>query len=236
MDDRVTTTPERTLIGVGLYSLAEAERLTRVPAASIRRWLFGYRYRGRERVHEGEPVWRGQIDPIGDAYALGFLDLVEIRFVHAFRRHGVSWPVIGDAARHAAEILGSDHPFASRRFRTDGKRIFAELGATTGDKQLFDLARSQLAFHSVVAPSLYEGLEFSQDDEVLRWYPMAPKRQVVIDPERAFGRPILATRGIPTDVLAKAVEVKSVERVARWYAVAPREVKAAVEFERRLAA
>jgi hypothetical protein len=215
MDDRMAPAiADRALIGVGLYSLSEAERLTRVPASGIRRWLFGYRYR------QGEvgPVWHGQIDPVDDTFALGFLDLIEIRFVHAFRQHGVGWRVIRDATKHAAEILGSDHPFATWKFRTDGKRIFAELGEATGDPVLIDSTRSQFAFHAVVAPSLYKGLEFSGEDEAVRWFPMWPKRQVVI-------------------VLAKAVEVeKSVERVARWYAVSLRAVKAAVEFEQRLAA
>jgi uncharacterized protein (DUF433 family) len=72
----------------------------------------------------------------------------------------------------------------------------------------------------------------------VRWFPMGEKRKVVvIDPQRAFGRPIVAEGGVPTEVLASAVAAeKSVERVARWYAVSPREVKAAVEFEQRLAA
>src|SRR5690606_180538 len=127
--------------------------------------------------------------------------------------------------------------FATRKFRTDGKRIFAEFAEATGDPQLLDLTQSQFAFHTVVEPSLFESLEFSDEDEAARWFPAWPRRQVVLDPQRAFGRPILAKPGIPTDVLAKAVEAeKSIERVARWYGIEPRDVRAAVEFEQRLAA
>jgi uncharacterized protein (DUF433 family) len=232
-----TRETNRPLIGVGLYSVPEAQMLTRVPASSIRRWLFGYHYRTGDNIHEVTPVWRGQIDPVDDVFGLGFLDLIEVRFVHAFREHGVSWMTIREAAKRAKELFASDHPFATRRFKTDGKRIFAELGEATGDQKLIDLTRSQYAFHSVVAPSLYEGLEFAGDHEVVRWYPMWPRRQVVIDPQRAFGRPIVTEQCIPTDVLAKAVEAEgSIERVAKWYGTSRREIRAAIEFQRQLAA
>ena len=34
---------EPKLVGVGLYTVPEAARLTKVPSPTIRRWLFGYR-------------------------------------------------------------------------------------------------------------------------------------------------------------------------------------------------
>jgi uncharacterized protein (DUF433 family) len=228
---------DRTLVGIGLYSVGEAAQLARVPAASIRRWLFGYRYHRGTGVQHVPPVWHGQVDPVADSYGLGFLDLIEIRFVHAFRKHGVSWPTIRHAAERAQELFSSEHPFATKRFRTDGKRIFAELGQATSDQKLIDLTRSQYAFHAVVAPSLYEGLEFEGEHEVVRWFPMWPKRHVVLDPQRSFGRPIVTEQGVPTEVLAKGAEAEgSIESVARWYGVAARDVRAAVEFQQHLAA
>jgi hypothetical protein len=44
---------------------------------------------------------------------------------------------------------------------------------------------------------------------------------VIIDPMRAFGRPV-ATSGVPTEVLDRAVTVEgSVAKVARLYDVSP---------------
>jgi uncharacterized protein (DUF433 family) len=63
------------------------------------------------------------------------------------------------------------------------------------------------------------------------------RRSIVIDPSRAFGRPIAAETGIPTEVLATAVAVDgSPEKVARLYEVLPSAVRDALRFERALAA
>ncbi len=52
--------------------------------------------------------------------ALGFLDLIEIRFVDAFRRVGVSWATLRRANERAQEMFGGSHPFCTNRFVTDG--------------------------------------------------------------------------------------------------------------------
>jgi uncharacterized protein (DUF433 family) len=58
-----------------------------------------------------------------------------------------------------------------------------------------------------------------------------------VDPARAFGRPIVANRGVPTEVLANAVKVEaSIEKVAQLYDVLLVEVREALHFEQRLAA
>ena len=58
----------------------------------------------------------------------------------------------------------------------------------------------------------------------------------MIDPARAFGRP-LAEGGVSTEVLANAATVEgSIGKAARAYEVAPAAVRDAVEFERKLAA
>ena len=225
------------LIGVGLYTVAEAARLTRVPARRIRRWIVGYSYRRAEEIHDVPAVWGTQIPQVDNTVGLGFLDLMEVRFVDAFRRYGVSWTVIRLAAERACELFERNHPFSLQRFKTDGRCIFAEIIEEAGETKLLDLFRHQYAFHRVVSPSLYAGLEFSNRAEAIRWYPMWPKRQVVVDPRRAFGRPIVAREGVPTAILAKMVEVEySIERAAKWYDVRPQAVRAAVAFERVLAA
>ena len=228
---------ETSLVGTGLYTIPEASRLTKAPQPSIRRWLFGYRYMSNGVWRDLEPVWAGQVPRMNSALGLGFLDLMEVRFVHAFRMQGVSLHVIRLAVQRARQALGHDHPFARKRFLTDGRRIFAEVIDESGETQLLDLVRSQYAFHRFVKPSLYAGLEFSDSDQVLRWYPMHPKRQVVVDPQQAFGRPITVEGRVPTDTLAASVEVEgSLERTARLFEIPSAAVRAALQFERDLAA
>jgi uncharacterized protein (DUF433 family) len=131
-------------------------------------------------------------------------------------------------------LFDTTHPFATKNFKTDGRGIFAEFGGNAGNAVL-ELASSQLAFSQVVAPYLF-GVQFEKD-AAARWWPLGPKKRVVIDPTRSFGQPIVAEEGVPTAVLAKAVEVEGAEDVAaRAYQVSIRSVRHAVEFEQKLAA
>ena len=102
--------------------------------------------------------------------------------------------------------------------------------------ELVDLKRRQGVFRAVVEPSLRD-LEFDAD-VVARWFPLGMgRRSIVIDPARAFGRPVAAEAGVPTEVLAGAVAVEgSPEKVARLYEVSPAAVRDALRFEQALAA
>jgi uncharacterized protein (DUF433 family) len=218
-------------LNTGIYSVAEASRLTGVSRGKIRRWLKGYDFRKDGDVHHSNPVWRSEIKPIGDKFALGFLDLIEIRFVESFLRAGVSWATMRRAHVAAKEELGTDHPYCSNRFVTDGRRIL--LQQASKDEALLDLLTNQREFRRIVEPFLKE-LEFAGGS--IRWWPLGKERAVVLDPQRNFGQPTAAKSGVPTQTLARSVKANSsIEMVARWYEVQPREVRDAVEFERSLA-
>jgi uncharacterized protein (DUF433 family)/DNA-binding transcriptional MerR regulator len=229
---------KQSLLGLGVYTVPEAARLTRVSAPRIRRWLTGYTFTARDGQSSSSPVWEPQIRPTRGELVLSFRDLLEVRFVDAFRRHGVSWKTIRLAAERAAEIVEDSHPFSTKRFKTDGRSIFADIVQETGEESLLDLAKSQYAFKLVVDSFLFEGLEFSDlRGAPVRWWPLGRDRRVVIDPERSFGQPIVTPESVPTAILAKAVEAEegSIESVARWYLVDPKAIRDAVEFETKLA-
>ena len=109
------------MIGVGIYTVPEAARLTGVSAARIRRWIAGYDYKVGQETHGSNPVWPSQLPVIDDRAALGFLDLMEIRFVDAFRRHGVSWKK--SALPQNEQVNCSANP---THFRQDDFRPMAE--------------------------------------------------------------------------------------------------------------
>lgn len=224
------------MVGIGVYTVAEAARLTATPAASVRRWMLGYRYRRHGLARERPSLWHPDIEPFDGRVALSFLDLMEVRFIGAFRRHGVSWPAIRRAAEIACDMFQDAHPFARRRFRTDGERIFQQVDKG-GEVSLFDLNRQSWVYNAIVAPSLYAGIEFS-GEQMTRWFPVGGSSAIVIDPKIAFGRPTVAEKGVPTDTIAAAVRAHDGDHaeVARWFDLPVRAVKAAAKFERRLAA
>jgi len=225
------------VIGRGIFSVTDASRLTRIPSRRIRRWILGYDFRLPSGIRHSEPALHHDYQISGRDVWLSFADLIEVRFLDAFRDAGVSWAAIRVAAERATQLLGQDHPFSSRKFKTDGKTIMTEIASGTGAQELLDLVRNQVAFKRILDPYLYRGLEFGPGHVVSKWWHEAGNRKIVIDPERAFGRPIIAKEGVPTRALSYAFAVeKSIERVAAQFELSKASVAAAVEFEQRLAA
>jgi uncharacterized protein (DUF433 family)/DNA-binding transcriptional MerR regulator len=228
----------QSLLGVGVYTVPEAARLTGIPARTIRRWVTGYTYARKGTSHMSPPLWERQIASVEDSVVLSFRDLLEVRFVQFFRTHGVGWKVIKRAAECASEIIQDSHPFSTKRFKTDGRSIFAEIVQATGEESLLDLAKRQYELKSFVEPFLFEGLEFSDlGIAPVRWWPLGRNRRVTIDPERSFGQPICSPESVPTAVLARAYRAEgSIDAVARWFMVHPKSVADAVEFENKISA
>lgn len=221
-------------IGAGIYTVPEAARLTRVSAPRIRRWLKGYDYKTKKARQHAHPVWAGQLDPIGSALAVGFRDLMEIRFVNAFLQAGVSWKTMRAAHVAAKEKLGADHPFCTHQFVTDGRAILLREAQLAGDTCLLNITNDQREFEELVCPFLKE-LDF--DGGISRWWPLGKERLVVVDPVKNLGQPTVTRSGVPTRVLARSAKANgSLEEVARWFEVAPEEVQDAVDFEHSLAA
>ncbi|MFZ1221409.1 MAG: hypothetical protein WAO00_19115 [Chthoniobacterales bacterium] len=221
------------LLNAGLYTVSEAARLTRISTGKIRRWLKGYDFKSGERVRHSDAVWQGELAPIENKLALSFRDLLELRFVDAFIRAGVSWRTMRRAHAKAQAQLKNTHPFCSNRIFTDGRSILLRQGEADLDQALINLANDQAEFARIVAPFQKE-LEFSGADIV--WWPLGKDREVVIDPRRNFGQPTATKSGVPTAILARSAKANSSQEiVARWYEVHPNDVRDAVEFEESLA-
>jgi uncharacterized protein (DUF433 family) len=223
------------LFGLGLYTVPETARLIEVPAQRIRRWLRGYDFRRHNTTHRSAPLWRPEVPEVEGAVGLSFLDLIELRLIGRFLSEGVSLHAVRRALLRAREVFGREHPFATRRFQTDGRTIFLETTDQGDEPRLFDLLSNQYAFRRFVAPS-FKDIDF-EGDAAARWWPLSKSRTVVLDPRRSFGQPIAAPAGVPTATLAAAVAAEgSVEAVASWFEVEPTSVRDALEFERKLAA
>ncbi len=162
----------------GIYTVPEASRLTRVASPRIRRWLKGYKFFSGEREHVSPPVWRGQLQPVDGALALGFLDLMEIRVVDAFLRSGVSWKTLREAERRGSELFHSNHPFCTQRFATDGRGIFVDIGPESDEPIILEIINSQAVFDAITYP-FFKDLQFSQDRILERSWPLgeSPRAQ-----------------------------------------------------------
>lgn len=214
--------------GMGAYSLAEAGRLLGISPTTIRRWLFGYSYHHHGPRIEQRPLWRPQYGTDQEEPLLGFRDLLEARIVRGFRELHIGLPTIRACLDYARELVEDDHPFSTRRFKTDGRRLFLE----SREGRLIDLKVRQHVFKRIVEPSFVD-LDFDAE-AASRWWLLRNKKTIVLDPARSFGRPIVAETGVPTARLAQAVKAEgSLARVARIYELKPALIRDALSFERK---
>ncbi len=226
------------LIGIGLYTFQEASKLTNASAQDLRRWLKGHAYKARssDKRMNCPPLWRTELAE-SQIEGISFHDLLEVRFVQAFRKYGVSLQTIRLASQQARQMFDHSYPFTCKRFQTDGRSIFAAALEETGETQLLDLAKRQYTFAKIIEPSLYRGIEFGHNELASRWYPVARSKAIVLDPAIAFGKPIVTDGSIRTSILHDAFKAeKNKQFVAKLYEVPVSAVEAAIRFEDRLAA
>lgn len=231
-------------VGEGIYTLAEAAALLRLPTRRLSRWINGYQ---RDGTTYG-PLWRSAMVEASSGESISFADLMEARMVAAFNTTGVPVPFIREAIERARAEYGGERPLSTHRFRTDGRRVFGELpiDETTlpSESGLLDIGRSQRVFRSIVEPALQD-VEFD-GDSAARWWPLEGRRVIVLDRARSFGRPIDATSGVPAHVLNDALgemDGPAGRRpradylgVASLYGVPEKVVREAEEFSHRFAA
>jgi len=223
-------------IGLGLYTVPEASRLSHVSVGRIRLWLSGYTFTTMTGPHKSPPVVTSELPPIDGGLALTFLDLQEIRVVDAFLEAGVQWKTLRLARIRAEEAIGP-YPFSRGRFETDGRDIFYDMAPRTkSDGAFLNLVSHQTSFKRLVARFMVS-LKFDEDGQASEWWPLGKNKLVVLNPKRSFGQPIVPREGVPTSILARSYYVeRSYPRVAKWYDVSERAVHHAVEYEETLVA
>ncbi len=220
-------------LATGIYTPAEAAALLHERPRTVRRWAFG---------DARPPLTRTELPEVEGERAITFVELVELLYVQAFRRAGVSLRAIREASAVAARLFGADHPFALRQVYADaGSFLYGLVGEKDGSAALVELrGHGQQEILSFVRPYLTL-LDFDRDDLVRRWWPMGRGGGVVVDPAIAFGAPPVEEAGIRTATLARAFDAehpasaeRTVERVAWTYEVEPRHVETALAFRRWL--
>jgi hypothetical protein len=223
--------PSTDSLAGGFYTVTEAARLLNLESSRrVTRWLTG-----------PEPVILRQYGKAGTVHEIGFLDLLEIRFIEHFRRRGISLQALRICARNARSALGMDHPFATSgiTFETDRKRVFMQTAEETGDPRLLDLVGNQFAIYSVLESFLARDLSFDASGLAAEWRPDTTNfPSVAINPLHAFGRPTVGKSRVPTTAVFNLFKAEqgNAGAVARWFDITEDETKQAVAFESGLAA
>jgi len=212
-------------IGLGVYSIAEAARLTKLQPARLRAWFVGRKGRFAQK-----PLLESDYEMVDGDLAISFLDMVDAFVASQYRNLNISLDTLRRSYLNLSRRANGKHGFSHRKLYTDGSRLFLSEADERDRKILVDLANNQHAMPAVLLPFL-ESLEFDAHSNLASRWNIADG--VVVDPAINFGKPIVASSGISTRVLAGAWRAngKDAEQVAMWYDVLPEDVQKAVSFE-----
>lgn len=219
------------------YSVAEAAHYLSIPENTVRSWIFGRSYPSRDGGRRSP----GVVTPADRGRSpLSFVNLLELHVLGAIRReHEVDMRKVRTAVRHLAERFDTPHPLIDQEMLTDGTDLFANhLG------ELINLSRDgQLAMRAVLDAHLRR-IDRDAKGLAVRLYPFtraasspdAP-RLIVIDPRRAFGRPVIAGTRIPTtDVFERFKAGDSLDDLVAEYGRSTQEIQEAIRYEAERAA
>lgn len=214
-------------LGQGVYTLAEAAKLTRLGGNRVRHW-----FKDRADQAGRGPVFASDFAPRHGEYAISFLDLVDVCVVGQLRAFGVSMATVRSAYEALGQQLSTAHPFCHSDLYTDGKKIFLSAADVVGDETLSEIVSQQQFFLSVKERLVQ--IEYCDRTKLAtRWF---VANGIVVDPGIAFGKPVVRSTGKSTYIIYQCYRAnnKDVELAAELFGLTEDDVHNAVEFEKRL--
>lgn len=221
------------------YKAAEASYLLKLNSSTVRAWCFGTTYRGRAGSSKAFlPV----ISPAdGDLRLLSFSNLCELHVLGAITRsYNIPLQRVRPALEYVREKMGVARPLLASKFRTNGLDIFLEhagqLVSVSGGGQIAMRGEFERALDRIERASSGNPVRlfpFSRPPALAVPQPTA----IVIDPRIAFGRPIVGTAGVRTEVIHDRFGAgDSPAEMAKDYGVRQEEILEALRYEQHLAA
>lgn len=214
------------------YSVAEAARYLKLAPATLSSWFAGRPYPKVTGVEHSPALIRPASSP---PPILSFWNLIEAHVLRSLRAdHGVRMDALRRAINYAQQSLNIERLLLSQQLRTDaGKLLLERYG------ELIELSASgQIAMRRLLKEHL-DRVEWDKWKFPVRLYPvtssemMAAGRPISIDPHIAFGRPVLAQRGVTTGAIVERIDAgETPADLAADYDLSIGEIEEAVLYER----
>lgn len=219
------------------YTIGDAARILKIPAVTLRSWVFGRTYQASGQIRRTLPLVE---TPNGDAL-LSFVNLVEAYVLSAIRReHHIPLPKVRTSLDYLKKRVPSPNPLADHDFQTDGFDLFVDI---FGD--LVNTSRGgQIAMREVLENYLRR-IERNRLGEAIRFFPLTTpnnidagsrRRLIAVDPLISFGRPFVKSTGTPTEIIAERYFAgDSVAEITLDYGCTQEEAEEAIRCEQRAA-
>lgn len=207
-----------------VYGMAQVDTLLSLSPGTARRWIDGYTRGGRNYA----PLVRVESTG-GEIVTWG--EFVETRLLSEYRDTGALTRRMRPAIEKLRESFETPYPLAHARPFVAGRELVLKVQESVGldrDLQLVVIRNDQIVLTDP-AVSFFEAVEFD-DDVVRRLRPVSTISEVVVDPLRQFGEPVV--RSVRTEIIAEQVRAgESIDAIAEIYELERKLVEAAVRYE-----
>lgn len=204
------------------YTLSEAAALIGVPTSTLHKWT-----KGRTFPTKAGPRTSAAIIVTPAPRFLSFTNIVEAHILAGLRKEKIALENIRRAVSFVDKYFKVKHALALQRFETDGVDLFVERldgGIVNASRGGQDAMRAILKTH-------LRRVEY-EHGRAVRLFPLhrdSAPRLVVIDPCRAFGRPVLDGTSVPVDdIYARWRRGESLRQLASDYEVTESAVEEAL--------
>jgi uncharacterized protein (DUF433 family) len=213
------------------YSVPEAAHYLRMSKATLKSWISGR----NDRASKGNKPRAGLIDrPDPKNADLSFSNLIEAHVLLALRtEYGVKRKEVRTALSYARRTLRIDRVLLSPDLRAIRGNVFLEKL-----NELTNLGKGGQAAMPEILGAYLERIEWNIKGLPVRIFPLTRPEQLdspkilAIDPEIAFGRPVINRRAITTSVIAERFRAgESSADLADDYDLEVFEVEEALRYE-----
>lgn len=160
-----------------------------------------------------------------------FGDLISLFVVRELLRKGLKPKTIREAEDYLRRKWKTDRPFVTDELKTDGCGIYVDDELVAGGQ----IESADKHGQQVMREAVKERLSNVHYDagSAASWN---PARHILVDPRVQFGDPVVDGTRIPTELIADMATYAPVDRIASDMGITATQTKAALNFERHLAA
>jgi uncharacterized protein (DUF433 family) len=204
----------------GLFNIREASKYLGARERTLTNWARG--------TDDAQPVVTAFKE--GKEVLLPFVGFAEAYVLTALRRAGVSMQEIRPAVADLKREVGIDHALASRNLATDGIRVLYKYAGDDPDHTV--VRTKQRQFRKVVEEYL-RPIHYGDDGWADRiTLPRYQRARVIVDPQKAFGHPLLASgRARVEDIADRFAAGESIDDLAFDFRISREEVEDVIRVE-----
>lgn len=220
--------PDDDRVRKALFTLRESAAYLDVPASTLHQWA---------RPSDG-PGLLTILPRAGRSATVPFVGFAEAYVLSALRHAGVPMQRIRPAVARLSDEFGLEHALASQRVYTDGAELIFDYAKDSDDEALLTVVRTGQEHLAEVIRGYLERISYGGDGWAAQLQlPAYSAARVVVDPERAFGQPVVIHGGARVeDLVDRFRSGDSVADIAEDFGVPQGEVEDVIRVATRLAA